>query len=50
MPAAASFWSMPSINVGYVTLAMKTSENPCNLGQAIEMLGDKLWLFLLVLG
>ena len=38
------------INVGYVTLALKSVENPVTLRQAIEMLSDKLGLVLLVLG
>ena len=38
------------INVGYVTLALRSAENPVTLRQAIEMLSDKLGLVLLVLG
>ncbi len=38
------------INVGYVAFALKTTENPVNLRQAIELASDKLGLVLLVLG
>jgi hypothetical protein len=38
------------INVGYVAFALKTTENPVNLRQAIELVSDKLGLVLLVLG
>ena len=38
------------INVGYVAFALKTTENPINLRQAIEVVSDKLGLVLLVLG
>jgi hypothetical protein len=38
------------INVGYVAFALKTTENPNNLRQAIELVSDKLGLVLLVLG
>ena len=38
------------INIGYVTLALKTSSNPVNLRQAMELLSDKIGLVLLVLG
>jgi TRAP-type C4-dicarboxylate transport system permease large subunit len=38
------------INVGYVAFALKSSENPANLRQAIELVSDKLGLVLLVLG
>jgi len=38
------------INVGYVAVALKTTENPVNLRQAIELASDKLELVLLVLG
>ncbi len=38
------------INVGYVAFALKSSENPANLRQAIEVVSDKLGLVLLVLG
>ncbi|HEY6391376.1 MAG TPA: hypothetical protein VIX89_08870 [Bryobacteraceae bacterium] len=38
------------INVGYVAFALKTTENPANLRQAIELVSDKLGLVLLVLG
>jgi TRAP-type C4-dicarboxylate transport system permease large subunit len=38
------------INAGYVAFALKTTENPANLRQAIELVSDKLGLVLLVLG
>jgi TRAP-type C4-dicarboxylate transport system permease large subunit len=38
------------INVGYVTFALKTVENPSSLRQAIEVVSDKLGIVLLVLG
>jgi TRAP-type C4-dicarboxylate transport system permease large subunit len=38
------------INVGYVAFALKSSENPVSLRQAIELVSDKLGLVLLVLG
>ncbi|HLK20461.1 MAG TPA: hypothetical protein VKT81_16005 [Bryobacteraceae bacterium] len=38
------------INVGYVAFALKSTENPANLRQAIEVVSDKLGLVLLVLG
>ena len=38
------------INVGYVAFALKSTENPSNLRQAIELVSDKLGLVLLVLG
>jgi len=38
------------INVGYVAFALKTTENPASLRQAIELVSDKLGLVLLVLG
>ena len=38
------------INVGYVAFALRTSSNPGNLRQAIELVSDKLGLVLLVLG
>ena len=38
------------INVGYVAFALKSTENPANLRQAIELVSDKLGLVLLVLG
>jgi TRAP-type C4-dicarboxylate transport system permease large subunit len=38
------------INVGYVAFALKTTQNPANLRQAIELVSDKLGLVLLVLG
>jgi hypothetical protein len=38
------------INVGYVTYALRTSENPLGLRQAIELVSDKLGIVLLVLG
>src|SRR4030081_3672704 len=36
------------INVGYVALALKSTENPTDLRQAIEVVSDKLGLVLLV--
>ena len=38
------------INVGYVAFALKSTENPVSLRQAIELVSDKLGLVLLVLG
>ena len=38
------------INVGYVAFALRTSENPQGLRQAIELVSDKLGIVLLVLG
>src|SRR5690242_6045333 len=38
------------INVGYVTYALRTSENPLGLRQAIELDSDKLGIVLLDLG
>ena len=38
------------INVGYVAFALKSTENPAILRQAIELVSDKLGLVLLVLG
>jgi len=38
------------INVGYVAFALKSTENPSSLRQAIELVSDKLGLVLLVLG
>jgi len=38
------------INVGYVAFALKSTENPTDLRQAIEVVSDKLGLVLLVLG
>ena len=38
------------INAGYVAFALKTTENPVNLRQAIELASDKLGMVLLVLG
>jgi hypothetical protein len=38
------------INVGYVAFALKSTENPANLRQSIELVSDKLGLVLLVLG
>jgi len=38
------------INVGYVTYALRTTENPLGLRQAIELVSDKLGIVLLVLG
>ena len=38
------------INVGYVAFALKSTENPASLREAIELVCDKLGLVLLVLG
>jgi len=38
------------INVGYVAFALRTSDTPNNLRQAIELVSDKLGVVLLVLG
>lgn len=38
------------INVGYVTLALRTAENLGTLRSAIELVSDKIGLVLLVLG
>jgi hypothetical protein len=38
------------INVGYVAFALKSTDNPSSLRQAIEVVSDKLGLVLLVLG
>jgi hypothetical protein len=38
------------INVGYVTLALRTSTNLSTLRAAIELVSDKIGLVLLVLG
>jgi hypothetical protein len=38
------------INVGYVAFALRSTENPSSLRQAIELVSDKLGLVLLVLG
>ena len=38
------------INVGYVTLALRTAGNPDTLRAAIELVSDKIGLVLLVLG
>jgi len=38
------------INVGYVAFALRSSDNPANLRQTIELVSDKLGLVLLVLG
>src|SRR5579871_5768841 len=38
------------INAGYVAFALKSTGNPMNLRQAIELVSDKLGLVLLVLG
>ena len=43
-PDVAGFYL---INVGYVTLALKSAENPVTLRQAIEMLSGKLGLAVL---
>ena len=38
------------INVGYVAFALRTSDTPNNLRQAIELVSDKIGMILLVLG
>ena len=38
------------VNIGYVTLALRTGVNLANLRQAIELLSDKIGIVLLVLG
>lgn len=38
------------INLGYVAFALKTSGNPVNMREAMELVSDKLGLVLLVLG
>ncbi len=38
------------INIGYVTLALRTSENLATLRAAIELVSDKIGIVLLVLG
>jgi len=38
------------INIGYVTLALKSSENLFNLRSALELTSDKIGVVLLVLG
>ena len=38
------------INVGYVAFALRSSDTPVNLRQAIELVSDKLGVVLLVLG
>ena len=38
------------INVGYVAFALRTSDTPNNLRQAIELVSDKLGVVPLVLG
>jgi len=38
------------INIGYVTLALKTTENLVTLRSAIELVSDKMGVVLLVLG
>ena len=38
------------INLGYVAFALKTSDNPVSLREAIELVSDKLGMVLLVLG
>jgi hypothetical protein len=37
-------------NIGYVTLALRTSVNLANLRESIELLSDKIGMVLLVLG
>ena len=38
------------VNIGYVTLALRTSVNLANLRESIELLSDKIGMVLLVLG
>ena len=38
------------INIGYVTLALKTAQKPVDMETAIELLSTKIGLVLLVLG
>jgi hypothetical protein len=38
------------INIGYVTLALRTGVNPANLRESIELLSDKVGLVLLIVG
>jgi hypothetical protein len=38
------------VNIGYVTLALRTSVKLANLREAIELLSDKIGMVLLVLG
>ena len=38
------------VNIGYVTLALRTGANLANLRESIELLSDKIGLVLLVLG
>ncbi len=38
------------VNIGYVTLALRTSVNLGNLRESIELLSDKIGMVLLVLG
>jgi len=38
------------VNIGYVTLALRTSVKVANLREAIELLSDKIGMVLLVLG
>jgi hypothetical protein len=38
------------VNIGYVTLALRTGVNLANLREAIELLSDKIGIVLLVLG
>jgi hypothetical protein len=38
------------INIGYVTLALRTEGNPFSLRSAIELVSDKIGIVLLVLG
>ena len=38
------------VNIGYVTLALRTGADPANLRQATELLSDKIGMVLVVLG
>src|SRR5579862_4942877 len=38
------------VNIGYVTLTLRTTANLANLRQSIELLSDKIGMVLLVLG
>ena len=38
------------VNIGYVTLALHSSQTPVTMRQAIEMVSDKIGLVLVVLG
>jgi len=38
------------VNIGYVTLALRTGVDPANLREAIELLSNKIGMVLVVLG